>query len=410
MRRPQLVICVCAMGLAASPVAAQLALPSLPLPGAGQILDPVERQIEALPQNLARTADRMARQRLATLSKLVRRNRDSIELDVANNPARKGELLVLDASPADCIELKALGFAVNVPESIGGLGIEVITVTVPKAMTLVQAQRLLMQRMPQLTVSADTLNFAAGGTASAATSGAAAIARSTASVPVGMIDGAVGPTIRIAGTKGFASGAPLANNHGSEVASLLHVAGASTIYVADVYGSDPAGGNALAIARALGWLTNIGSKVISISLVGPENPLLSRAVAAAQAKGIIFVAAVGNDGPAAPPAFPASYPGVIAVTGVDGHDRALIEAGHALHLDYAAPGADMFAVNAAGQTIKVRGTSFATPLVAGRAAAALAHTADWRSALNHEARDLGPRGADPTYGHGLLCGSCARKK
>ena len=83
-----------------------------------------------------------------------------------------------------------------------------------------------------------------------------------------------------------------------------------------------------------------------------------------------MVAAVGNDGPAAPPAYPASYPGVLAVTGVDGRNRALIEAGRALHLDYAAPAADMRAVNAKGKWIKVRGTSFAVPFVAARAAAA----------------------------------------
>ncbi len=43
----------------------------------------------------------------------------------------------------------------------------------------------------------------------------------------------------------------------------------------------------------------------------------------------MIVAAVGNDGPSARPAYPASYPGVLAVTGVDGRNRALIEAGRA---------------------------------------------------------------------------------
>ncbi|WP_456261924.1 S8 family serine peptidase, partial [Campylobacter jejuni] len=91
---------------------------------------------------------------------------------------------------------------------------------------------------------------------------------------------------------------------------------------------------ALAIARALGWMATRDAPVVSISLVGPANPLLARAIAAAQARGIIVVAAVGNDGAAAPPAYPASLPGVVAVTGVDGHRHPLFEAGHALHLDY----------------------------------------------------------------------------
>jgi hypothetical protein len=98
---------------------------------------------------------------------------------------------------------------------------------------------------------------------------------------------------------------------------------------------------------------------------------------------------------------------VVAVTGVDGRRRALIEAGRALHLAYAAPGADIRAIDARGKRIRVRGTSFATPLVAARLARALHGGGNWRRALDREAEDLGRRGADPVFGRGLLCGSCA---
>ena len=81
------------------------------------------------------------------------------------------------------------------------------------------------------------------------------------------------------------------------------------------------------------------------------------------------MAAVGNDGPAAPPQYPASYPGVIAVTGVDSGDRALREAGRATHLDFAAPGADLVAALPGKGFTPVRGTSFAAPFVAARLAA-----------------------------------------
>ena len=53
------------------------------------------------------------------------------------------------------------------------------------------------------------------------------------------------------------------------------------------------------IAKALAWLADERVPVVTISLVGPANPLLARVVAAAQARGVILVAAVGNDGPAA---------------------------------------------------------------------------------------------------------------
>jgi subtilisin family serine protease len=224
-----------------------------------------------------------------------------------------------------------------------------------------------------------------------------------------VIDGAPGAATRVLSEKGFASGAPTPSDHGSAVASLLRSAGVTRIRVADVYGEDPAGGNALAIARALGWLTQSGSKVVTISLVGPRNALVERAVAAARARGVVVVAAVGNDGPAAPPAYPASYEGVVAVTGVDRRNRALIEAGRALHLDYAAPGDSVYALDMRGRTKRWRGTSFATPLVAARIAAALQRGSGWRAVTDVEARDLGARGPDDVYGRGLLCEPCGQR-
>lgn len=228
--------------------------------------------------------------------------------------------------------------------------------------------------------------------------------------PVGIIDSAPVKVLPVSATKGFAKGAPLASDHGSAVASLLRGAGVQKLWVADVYGEDPAGGNALAISKALGWLSASGCKVVTISLVGPRNVLVERAVKSARARGIVIVAAVGNDGPAAPPAYPASYDGVLAITGADRKGRALIEAGRALHVDYAAPGADVYALNVKGRGQLWRGTSFATPLAAARVAAALPTGQRWRATLDAEARDLGSKGADETFGRGLLCGGCGKKK
>ncbi|MFD2781864.1 S8 family serine peptidase [Novosphingobium pokkalii] len=186
------------------------------------------------------------------------------------------------------------------------------------------------------------------------------------------------------------------------MAGLLARAGVRHVLAADVYGRGPAGGNALAIARAVDWLIGRQVRVITISLVGPANPVLARAMTAALQRGAVIVAAVGNDGPAAPPAYPASYPGVLAVTAVDARNRALIEAGRALHLDYAAPGAGLRAANAAGQMVPVRGTSFAAPLVASRVAAARDAHASLPQALDREAIDLGPRGPDRS-----MAGACS---
>jgi subtilisin family serine protease len=161
--------------------------------------------------------------------------------------------------------------------------------------------------------------------------------------------------------------------HGTAVAALMvgrseHLRGAApeaSLYAADVYCGSPVGGAADRIAAALGWLDEQQVGVVNISLVGPSNALLARAVAAMQARGHLLVAAVGNDGPAAPPLYPASYPGVVGVTGVDRRGRPLPEAARGPQVKFAAPGSQM--VSAAPGTPpyrQVRGTSFAAPIVA----------------------------------------------
>ena len=160
-----------------------------------------------------------------------------------------------------------------------------------------------------------------------------------------MIDGGVASHPSLAGASieqnGF-SGSPQPTGHGTAVASLL------------VGSQGPFRGAAprrVALCRrrlwrqsrrgirdrdreALGWLAGHRAQVINISLVGPPNKLVERAVQLVQRRGIQLVAAVGNDGPAAPPQYPASYAGVMAVTAVDGRGRALpgSRQGHASRL------------------------------------------------------------------------------
>lgn len=414
---PTILAILALAGAVAVPVSAQLQLPRLP--GVGGV---VEEATGTLGDTLgtaerltAREARRLLQLRDQTLARLLRRHGDVIERDATGDLARRGELLAIDASAAQLAVLEQQGFRILDREQIEELELEVVRLGVPDGLSLAQAQARAAKLAPNLALSADHLHFEAGVpvapamTTPAALSLAAVVQAGPIMAPVGIIDGAPGPTIPVAATKGFAQGAPLASDHGSAVASLLHGAGVTTLWVADVYGDDPAGGNALAISKAVGWLTANGCKVVSISLVGPRNPLLERAVNAARTRGVIIVSAVGNDGPAAPPAFPASYEGVLAITGADRKGRALIEAGRALHLDYAAPGAEVYALDAKGRGRLWRGTSFATPLAAARVAAALPAGPHWRTTLDAEARDLGPKGFDKTFGRGLLCGDCGRK-
>ena len=171
------------------------------------------------------------------------------------------------------------------------------------------------------------------------------------------------------------------------------------LLVADIFGSDPAGGNALALARALGWLA------APAGAGGRDQPGRARPTRWSRARSRRRRRAACISSPrsamtAAPRRrpYPASYPGVIAVTGVDGRGRVLIEAGRALHLDYAAPGADMAAA-ARGGLVAVRGTSFAVPLVAGRLAQHL-------GAATRSPRSTPKRARGRGVGRGIVCGDC----
>lgn len=390
--------------LLATPAAAQL-VPSLPRVGdplapVGRVLD----QAGALPGQVVRQLEAL---RIERIARLVRENPREIALDPNGFPARASEVVVSD--PSDALIAAAAGKGFRLIEREETLGIDYARFATPRGLSLKAAIRAL-RKFGAREVDADQLHFQNGpvlGGGSAAGSWSA----QGGGPFLGMIDGGVGGGGMI--QHGFAAGGARASDHGTAIASLIlgrgPVRGAAPgarLIVADVYGIDPAGGSATMIVKALGWLVEQGAPVVIVSLVGPQNPLLARVIAAAHSRGAILVAAVGNDGPASPYSYPASYPGVIAVTGVDARNRVLIEAGRAMHLDYAAPGADMLAINASGAATSVRGTSFAVPLVAARIARAYprpspAARAAALAAVDAEAQRLGRR-----YGRGLVCGAC----
>jgi subtilisin family serine protease len=414
-----LAVSMAAAGLALGVTAGRAQLvPSLPgmpmlpdgLPSVGRgiasLADPVIDRVDAASRATVRQLEQVRR---ATFAQLVRDHPDAIALDPMGFPARAGEVVVDAPSEALLAAVGRLGFTVIERDDVLGVGF--VRLRVPPGQSLKVALGVLQKLGGE--VSADQLHLPSGAGAPATL--AAAEGGTGRGTMVGVIDGGAEGAVL---TQGFARGAPRANDHGTAVASLI--AGSNgirgslpgaRIASADVYGTDPAGGNATAIAKALGWLVERRVSVATISLVGPANPLLARVVAAAQKRGLIIVAAVGNNGPAAPPAYPASYPGVIAVTGVDGRGRPLIEAGRADHLDYAAPGADMLAAGVGGRRFKVRGTSFAAPLVASRVAAAYPSLDPRRiraalADVDAEAQKNGRMSERKSLGRGMVCADC----
>ena len=412
--------------LTLSGVAAAQLLPPLG-GGLGQVTDSVGRLGRPVGGVVSDTADRatglvdrLARTRLERLDTLVRRNPQSLEYDARGDVAVKSELIALDATPAALRAATEVGFVIIEQNEIGGLGISAARLRAPAGMSLAKAEKQLVRLMPSATVQSNPV-YQPSGMAPASGGSSTSAPVSGDGAAIGLIDGGVAAHPTLPGNivqRGFAEGAPAPGPHATAIASILVGQGAvrgvsprSRLFAADIYGRDPRGGNALAIARALGWLAASKVAVINISLAGPANPLLTRAVAATDRRGVLMVAAVGNDGAAAPPAFPASYPQVIAVTGVDGRGRALIEAGKAEHIDFAAPGADLLAAKPGGGTAKVRGTSYAAPFVTGRLARLAVSgpltRARASALLASEARATKSGGR--LHGRGIICGQCATR-
>ena len=390
------------------PVAGPLLDQVLRSPQARQAISPTLDSVSGLPQQIAESGSRtLLELRRLRLKQLIRENPAQLEADQQGQPVRKG---VLVAATPDMGELRSAaraGFRVTATEPNTELGLTTVYLAIPRGMSTREAINRLRRTAPGMEVDFDHVFEPAGGALLPFAGTLAATSGAGGGVRIGLVDGGVASHPSMAGASidqhGF-SGQPQATGHGTAVASLIvgnqgpfrGAARGASLFVADVYGGNRAAGSASAVVRALNWLAGKRTRVINISLVGPSNRLLARAIQSVRARGIQVVAAVGNDGPAAPPQYPASYPGVVAVTGVDARGRAIPEAGKASHLDFAAPGADMAAALPGNGYAKVRGTSFAVPLVASR----LAH----RGSLQQLAAEARPgRGR---VGRGIVCGNC----
>ncbi len=158
---------------------------------------------------------------------------------------------------------------------------------------------------------------------------------------MGLVDGGVDPAdpaLARARIERHGCQTATVSRHGTAVAARLVDGDPDTLYAADLWCGDAVGGATSNLVDALAWMAREHVAVINISLVGPDNPVLARAVQAMIARGHVLVSAVGNDGPAAPPLFPAAYPDVIGVSGVDARDRVLPESGSGEQVDFCASG------------------------------------------------------------------------
>ncbi len=174
------------------------------------------------------------------------------------------------------------------------------------------------------------------------------------------------------------------------------------------------------VARGMDWAIARGARVINLSLGGINaSPTVNAAIDRARSRGVVVVAAAGNEGGAV--SQPAAYAPTLAVAAVTDLGEAYGAPGtagryvHAAYsnsgpeVDLAAPGTSIISTIPvrAGSYAVISGTSMATPFVSAAAALVLSRNpsltaAEVEAALVGTALDLGAPGPDPETGAGLL--------
>ena len=169
--------------------------------------------------------------------------------------------------------------------------------------------------------------------------------------------------------------------------------------------------NDFVIAQGILYAIEQKADIINMSLGGyGESPLMEAAVKKALDKGITIVAAAGNESTDYY-SFPASFEGVISVGSTNERNQLSSFSNYGPSVDLVAPGEDIFSTVYDGKKgssfATFSGTSMASPVVAGVVALLKSKHPDLKpheieAILELTAKDLGDRGYDLTYGHGLV--------
>jgi subtilisin family serine protease len=344
-------------------------------------------------------------------------SRERPDFDDRGFPTRRGEIISLDLSKDQIKAAKDRGFKVVDKVKLPALNMLMVRLRAPNGMTAANAIKSLQSTNSAFYEFDHYFSVTSGGVDTSAGE-----TMFDMKVPkaqplwIGMIDTAVWTQATLRGVRvdgqDFANGKsptgrpPFA--HGTAVASILARQGAVRLTAANIFTADRRPySSAEAIARAVNWMVGRKVPVINVSIAGPRNALVDRVIAAATARGHVIVAAAGNGGPLAPPAYPAASPGAVAVTAIDHNGRIYVNANRGDYVEIAAVGVGIGAEAPDGTLRPHSGTSFAAPFVSAVLARCVKNIAPQsRQAcirqMETRARDLGSPGRDPIYGYGLL--------
>lgn len=159
------------------------------------------------------------------------------------------------------------------------------------------------------------------------------------------------------------------------------------------------------LGQGIRYAVDHGADVVVLSLgLHLNSPYLAEVVRYAEQKGVLLIAAAGNEGKQV--RYPAAYPTVVAVGGASVTNQYKTSSNFGPEIDLIAPWYVYTTVNGGGYTYK-EGTSMAAPQVAGVAALMLGlqpelSVNELRERLRQSAEPVREGGWNPYTGYGLL--------
>lgn len=346
--------------------------------------------------------------------------------DLAPDRAVQDEIVVINPDAAALQRLQDLGFRQRSRQVLLNLQVLVVRLALPPGMSLPAALEAARQAAPGVGAEANSYYRLAASDCPACEasrlvgwpvqSGACG-----GGLRIGMADTAIDPVhpaLRGALIRSAAFGpggsSRADSDHGTDIAAILvgdpgsafpGLLPEASLFAADVFlagGNEPVA-TVTSLADGLDWLVASGVSLVNVSVAGPDNPLLATAVQRVLRLGVTIVAAAGNDGPLSGPRYPAAYPGVIAVTAVDGALRPYAVANRGDYVTFAAPGVDIWLPGEGGGRYR-SGTSFAAAYASGVIAEAAGRLGAGPAidALRGQVLDIGAPGRDPVFGWGLI--------
>lgn len=358
--------------------------------------------------------------------------RSDQEIDkLRSSTIMRGQLMLVNPPNNAESTLQAGGYRVIERIQLFNLEMEVWRVSVPPNLTEKAAIKQLKKELPGTIVDAnqalDLSQGKAGADFSRGYVGWGPVPRTCGTgMRIGMIDGAVdvkSPSLRGQNVKfkGFAGkGRKLSGyTHGTAVAAILVGRPASgsqiggllpgaALFAAgmfEVRGGREVG-NMANMLKAADWLVQNRVSVVNMSIAGTGNAVMTFLLNKLRKAGVVIVAAAGNNGPKAEPAWPAAHPKAISVTAIDQSLKIYEFANQGGYIDFAAPGVNLVTETPRGYR-RQSGTSFAAPfitaMVAIHLAAGFPTDADsLRASLKRYTKDLGGTGRDAAFGWGLV--------